>query len=84
MKGVVDVAPFLLFPAMYVCKYGLRNHGFMSIFRRISYETRFRQNQPYVHSLVLSLYVAYNPSNHGLFTYPVLALHYQSLTSCLR
>ena len=45
MKGVVDVAPFLLFPAMSV--YGLR----MSIFRRISYETRFRQNQPYVHSL---------------------------------
>ena len=31
---------------------GLRKHGFLAIFRRISSETRFVRNQPYGHALV--------------------------------
>ena len=35
-------------------KRGLRKHGFLAIFRRISSETRFSKNQPYGHALIRS------------------------------
>ena len=35
---------------------GLRKHGFLAIFRRISSETRFVRNQPYGHALMITSY----------------------------